>query len=246
MKKAFFVFLALLLSLLFSVTAFAAERGERLIDSANLLSEREKAEISELLDRKSEELQFDLVIVTVDSLGKETPFQRATRCYESGNYGYGDDYTGAILLISMKEREWYVATCGEGEDIIPDESYIDDGFVALLSKGKYFESFSEYINAVDERVTYSRSFHWGVSLIVAVVIGFVAAFIATSIMKGKLKTVKFQSNAREYLKNGSMNVTVARDLYLYSTVTRVAKPKNNPSGSHSSSGRSYGGGGGKF
>lgn len=246
MKKTLFISIALLLSLLFSVTALAAERGERLIDSANLLNERERAEISEMLDRKSEEQQFDFVIVTVNSLGGESAFECATRYYESGNYGYGDDYTGAILLISMKERKWYIASCGEGEDIIPDESYIDDDFVALLSAGKYFESFSEYISAVDERITDHRTFHWGISLIVAVVIGFVAAFIITAVMKGKLKTVKFQNNAREYLRNGSLTVAVSRDLYLYSTVTRRAIPKSNSGGGRSSSGRSYGGGGGKF
>lgn len=245
MKRIFCIIIVLLLSLMISVTAFAEERGERLIDSANLLSERERAEISEMLDRKSEELQFDFVIVTVNSLGGESAFDSATHYYESGNYGYGDDYTGAILLISMKEREWYIASCGEGESIIPD-GYIDDDFVALLSAGRYFDSFTEYVNAVDERITDHRTFHWGISLIVAVVIGFVAAFIITAVMKGKLKTVKFQNNAREYLRNGSLTVTVSRDLFLYSTITRRAIPKSNSGGGHSSSGRSYGGGGGKF
>ena len=45
-------------------------------------------------------------------------------------------------------------------------------------------------------------------------------------MKSKLKTVRFQAAASNYMKNGSLNITESRDLFLYNTVTRTAKPKN--------------------
>ena len=41
-----------------------------------------------------------------------------------------------------------------------------------------------------------------------------------------------------------MQVTLSRDIYLYSHTSRTAKPKNNSSGS--SGGRSHGGAGGRF
>lgn len=72
-------------------------------------------------------------------------------------------------------------------------------------------------------------------------------------MKAKLKTVRFQAAAGNYMKNmkrGSLNVTESRDLFLYKTFTRTAKPKNNSSSGSSthtsSSGSTHGGGGGKF
>ena len=69
-------------------------------------------------------------------------------------------------------------------------------------------------------------------------------------MKSKLKTVRFQAAANSYMKAESMNITESRDLYLYSAVTRTAKPKNDDSGGSSthtsSSGSTHGGGGGKF
>lgn len=53
-----------------------------------------------------------------------------------------------------------------------------------------------------------------------------------------------------YMKRGSLNVTESRDLFLYKTFTRTAKPKNNSSSGSSmhtsSSGSTHGGGGGKF
>ena len=81
--------------------------------------------------------------------------------------------------------------------------------------------------------------------------GFVLSLIIVGRMKAKLKTVRFQPAANSYMKAGSMNITESRDLFLYNTVTRTAKPKDNDSGGGSSthtssSGSTHGGGGGKF
>ena len=77
----------------------------------------------------------------------------------------------------------------------------------------------------------SESFNIGKTILISLVIGVVAAFIATSVMKGQLKTVRKQTRAENYVKHGSLNITEANTLYLYSNVTRVAKPKNNSSSS---------------
>ena len=78
-------------------------------------------------------------------------------------------------------------------------------------------------------------------------VGFIIAFISTLVMKHKLKSVFSKTEAHEYIKDGSMNITRARDIFLYRNIRRTAKPKNTSSSTHtSSSGRSHGGGGGKF
>ena len=90
------------------------------------------------------------------------------------------------------------------------------------------------------------------SLVISLVIGLVVALIATGVMKGKLKSVRSQAAANSYIRKGSMNVTESRDLFLYRTVSRTARPTESSSSgggssSHtSSSGTSHGGGGGKF
>ncbi|MBO4220746.1 MAG: TPM domain-containing protein, partial [Clostridia bacterium] len=68
-----------------------------------------------------------------------------------------------------------------------------------------------------------------------------------------LKGAVPRNNAMDYVRNGSMNVTVARDLFLYKTVTFVVRQSSSSGsrsgGSHthtSSSGRTHGGGGGHF
>lgn len=44
-------------------------------------------------------------------------------------------------------------------------------------------------------------------------IGLVIALIAVSVMKSKLKTVRYKAEANSYVRPGSMNITVSRDLF---------------------------------
>lgn len=62
---------------------------------------------------------------------------------------------------------------------------------------------------------------------VAVVIGFAAAIITVSVMKSRLKSVRFQSAAGDYVRDGSFNLTDSNDRYLYCTVTRTERPKQS-------------------
>ena len=84
------------------------------------------------------------------------------------------------------------------------------------------------------------------SIIISLVVGAVIALIVTLIMKGQLKSVRYQSAASNYLKAGSMKVTLSREFFLYRNVSKIKKADNNSGGSSthvSSSGRSHGGGG---
>lgn len=64
-------------------------------------------------------------------------------------------------------------------------------------------------------------------ILVCLVIGIVAAFIVTGVMKAQLKTVRWQNQAGSYVVAGSFSLTQSSDLYLYRNVSRRAKPKNN-------------------
>lgn len=93
-------------------------------------------------------------------------------------------------------------------------------------------------------------FALAMSLIISLAIGLAVAFIATGIMKGKLKSVRYQSAACNYVRANSMNVTNISDLFLYTHIDRHAKPQNTSSSGGSSthtssSGSTHGGGGDK-
>lgn len=68
------------------------------------------------------------------------------------------------------------------------------------------------------------------TIIIALIAGLVIAFVVTMGFKGQLNNVRSKSGASDYMKTGSLNVTLSRDTFLFSNVSRIAKPKNNASG----------------
>lgn len=96
-----------------------------------------------------------------------------------------------------------------------------------------------------------------VNYILSLLGGGLFGLIPVSNMKRKLKTVRSQTAAGTYVKNGSFDLRTCEDVFLYSNVTRIARPQDTDRGSsggggghissHTSSGGfSHGGGGGKF
>jgi uncharacterized membrane protein YgcG len=81
-------------------------------------------------------------------------------------------------------------------------------------------------------------------IIISAVIGIVASIITILVLKYKMNNARVQKHASYYERENSFDLRVSTDVYLYSTVRRVAKPKNNSSSS--SRGGSRGGGGGRF
>ena len=61
-----------------------------------------------------------------------------------------------------------------------------------------------------------------------------------------MKTAVENDYAANYMKPGSMNLTMSRDLFLYSRITKTEKPKGGSDTHTSSSGRTHGGRGGSF
>lgn len=250
---------------LFSISAFAETSNPRLVDNAGLLSEDEYETVLEKLDTTSENLNFDIVVVTTDSVGSKTVTEYADDFYDYNGYGYGSDRDGAVLLISMEDRSWWISACGEGKYSLSKSKCdsIGEDIIEYLSEGDYENAFIEFADCCGRYVVNYRNgdadtdYSYGkeplsiLAIPVSLVIGFIIAFIVVAVMKGKLKSVKFQTAADNYVKEGSMNITESRDLFLYRTVSRVAKPKNDDSSSDggfhsSSSGTSHGGSGGHF
>lgn len=243
-KKLFATFLVIVLTSLLCLGA-SAESNTKVVDYADILTDSEESKLQSKLDALTDEYGFDVAVVTVDSLGTSSARSRAELEYNQN--GYGDD--GVLLLLSIEYGDWYIATTGEGREIIED-SDVDSIGSALADDyraGDYYSMFETFIEECDYYADNHFSFGFGKHLVIALVIGFVVAFIATGVMKGKLKSVRFNNTATDYVKSGSMKVETSRDIYLYRNITRVPKPKSSSSGSSGGSGgRSFGGGGGRF
>ncbi|MGN0459689.1 MAG: TPM domain-containing protein [Ruminococcus sp.] len=236
----------------------------RLVDEADLLTDSQEATLLTQLDKISEKHQMDVMVVTVASLEGYTPQEFADNIFDYCGYGIGDNNDGLLLLVSIEDNDWHISTSGYAITAFTDAGieYMSEKFVPYLSDGEYDKAFSTYAQLCDEFITQAKTgepydsgnlpkepFNIGFSIIIALGIGLVFALIVVFSMKRKMKSVRFQPAASDYVKSGSMNITESRDLFLYSHLDKRARPKDNDSGSSthtSSSGSTHGGGGGKF
>jgi uncharacterized protein len=259
MKRLIAVFLLALTICALSVGAVFAATPSRLVDGADILTYPEESGLLLLLNEVSEKYDLDVVVVTVNSLGGKSPRAFADDYYDDN--GYRAD--GILLLVAMDSRDYWVSTSGYGIRAFTDEGidYISNRFEGDLRDGNYASAFTIYAELCDEFISKAKSgkpyddghmprgdFPLGQNLLISLLVGFVIAFIATAVMRARLKSVRSKSDAADYVKQGSFRVTNASDVYLYRRVTKRARPKDNGGSSthRSSSGRSHGGGGGKF
>lgn len=242
MKKRITALLLVLVLGIFLAFPAAASQGVKtyglIDDGADLLTEEQEAKLTIYLRSLGEKLDISLVVVTVDSLGGKSPRSYADDYYDT--YGFLPD--GALFLVSMEYRDWWVSTTGKCEDEISSDK-IEDAVVSHLSSGSYYAAFEAFGKSCEKQMTPA----YFLGAVICIAIGVVVALIVTLTLRSQMKSVRPQHSAASYICPGSLNVTTSRDIYLYRTHTVTAKPKSSSSGSHSgSSGRSHGGGGGKF
>lgn len=258
MKKRFLSLLLVLCLLSFAALGVQADTVY-LVDEASLLFGSEENEIGQLLDEISARQGVDIVIVTTDDLEGKSPMEYADDYYDYN--GYKPD--GILLLVSTEDNDWWVSTTGYGITAVTDAGldYISDRFVPYLSDGEYAEAFREFARLCDAFIIQAKTgdpydshnlpkepFAFLRNLIVALVAGLVIGWIVTGRMKAKLKSVRSQAKADDYVTPGSLQLGYSRDLFLYTHLDRREKPKSGSgSSTHvSSSGTTHGGGGGKF
>lgn len=241
------IFSFLLLTLMF-IPVYADT--DFVVDNADILSAYEEAELETKLREASKRLSADIVVLTEETIDSSAG-SYADDYYDYN--GYAED--GIILLVSVYDREWHVSTAGVCIEGFNDDAldYLCDDIPDELGEEQYVKCFDRFADRSEEIITLIRDgksfkvpFNFLMTLVVCIVIGFVAALIVTLIMKSKLKSVVARSGAADYLKKDSLNITVSRDIFLYRQVTRTQKAESS-SGSHtSSSGSSHGGRGGSF
>lgn len=258
MKRKIIVLITVLSLLAICVSpVFAA--SPLLADEAQLLSSGEKAALDSKLNEISARQGLDIVVVTVDSIGGKSPMEYADDYYDYN--GYRPD--GILLLISMEERDWWISTAGYGITAFTDAGldYISDRFVPYLSDGEYAQAFDTFARLCDEFITQAKTgkpfdsnslprepFHFGLNILIALIVGLVIAFITTASMKKELKSASKQAGAHAYVRPGSLQLTNSQDFHLYTHLDRRehAESSSGSTTHTSSSGTVHGGRGGKF
>ena len=245
--------------------------NDPLQDLAGLLSESEKADISNRLQKISDRYDFDVVILTVNSYDGKTAQAYADDVYDYN--GFRND--GLIFVLNMSDRSWHMSTKGKAVDYFTDYG-IDQIFEDMrgdLANNNYHDAF---VTFADDCSTYIANGRKGnivdtnnpdgkngrnfgsANLVISAIIAGIAAFFSDLRLVGQMKSVRSQHAANNYIVNNSFNLTGASDMLVNRTVSRRPRQQDRPSnrgsgggggGSSvhtSSSGSTHGGHGGHF
>lgn len=263
MKKIITIIATLVIVLSLPIISFAG--ADRLDDQAGVLSESEKAEAVAALDSVSNKYGIDAVVVIVnDTEGK------SDEDYADDYYDYNDySFDGVLFLIDIPADHRWISTKGEGIQAFTDYGIQQAGaeLKPLVQSEDYLGAITAFASYVDQYFTAERNgqpvdYYGGqeekepltamnvvLTIVVALVIGFLISLIITAGMKKKMTTVVAAANANDYVEGNRIDITDSRDRYLYHTVVAVPLAQNNNrsgggSSTHtSSSGSTHGGGG---
>ncbi len=240
-------------SFVFSAEAGGNTSGQRpplVIDDADILTDEEETELNAGLESFRKDQDFDIVVLTVDSLDGYDVVDYADIFYDKNGYGGGEEHDGVLILVSTEYRDWTMITAGYGITAITDYSLdeIEKEILPDLSAGRYlkaFEGFADHCancvlearsgNIIDQWIednpaetgegTNSGSSHkeypWAVNVGISGLIGIVVSWFSNGRKKSQMKSVRHRTQAREYVRRDSMRITESRDRFLYHTVNRV-------------------------
>lgn len=215
------------------------------MDVANLMTNTEAAALTEQSQKIQNTYGLDVVILTVPNLMGKSAQAFADDYYD--NNRYRED--GVLFLLDMGSRQWHISTSGAAITLLSDQDLMDieEQVIPSFSDGRFYHAFNRFLTILPKYLDNESGF--GINLMVSLLIGAAVAGIAVLIMRGTMNTKKAQRSAVSYEVENSYHLRAHQDLFLYSNISKRAKPKENSSGSsthRSSSGRSHGGRGGRF
>lgn len=261
MKKFFSCMLLLFITMTLFLPAYAAFENPTIVDGAGYLMQSELDELSKGLDKVRKNYNFEVAVYTESDMTSDTAEESADDIYDYKGYGAGEGADGIMLYICSSDREYHFTTHGKGITYFNSRGlkYLESKVIPYLSEDDYYGAFEAYTETSEELLEmaskgtpYNEKHHSGKYIaFVVIALMLLPLIVAYFMMKAKLskmKTAVENNYAANYIKQGSMNIAVFRDLFLYSRIVKTEKPKpNQSSGTHtSSSGRTHGGSGGSF
>ena len=229
----------------------------RVVDEADLLTADEEKALDAKLAAVEQSHKVRILIGTMQDTGGAALGKVANNVVDQIP---GESGT-IVLLLSMKERDWYISTDNKMRTRITDGKgieYLSSEFLPDLKEGRYAAAFTAFAATTDEMLTYYEKegepydpasalnlMALGIALACALILGGTIYYMLYEYESN----VRSAAEADAYLNHDSFRLTRSEDDFLYTTVTRRTKEKSSSSGSNvstSSRDSSHGGGGGKF
>ena len=270
------IFCSVFLNLKTIEKSFADGDMEYAVDSAKVLTTEELESLKSKLAQISDENNIDVGVVTVDYLDGKSAQEFANNLFEQNKFGKGENRDGILLLVATEDREWAMSTHGSAKEAFNEEGldFISGEFLQYLAEDDYYSAFENFANnarelgamyvlgdpygeeeyvddenyPVDENIVEEeKGINNEVWIPLSIVMGCAISLVIMMMYKSQLKSVKSESRADDYLMD--MKLVKSQDIFLYRTVTRTMRPKNENNSNDFSSGGGggdYGGSSGSF
>ena len=245
MKKA----LAAVLLLLLLVSPALAENS-RVVDQADVLTGEEEQKLEEYIAGIREKYKFDILILTMDSIGDRQGDYYAADYFDNNGYGEGPNHDGACFFYvregDRNENTVFFVKTGSGERIFtPDvDDEIADQIRPYMRQKNYGGAFATYVLQVESRLESHQPINRANRMLPIFLGGglLIGAIVALS-YKSQMKTVRRKAGASSYIRDGSFRLSRQQDIYLYTTTTRRRIQTDNNRGGGGGHGSFSGGSG---
>lgn len=167
---------------------------------------------------------------------------------------------GIVLLVAMDKHKYEMSSDKRIVERITNSDgipFLKEKFQPELSAGKYYNAANNFVDGVDELLTYyeTNGVAYGqrmpgeidpMSAAIAVVTAIVLGVIIRSILIGSMSNIRHAMEAIDYLKKNTVKFTEDHDTFLFMTVKRRPRSSGGGGSRGGGHGGSGGGGGGSF
>ncbi len=245
-KRLISLALLLILILVPALTAQAAE-GVYIYDTVGILTADEQNALQQKAAEISEQYECAVYVVVVDDFQKYTNYsvrQAAENIYTDNGFGWGEEKSGVMLLLSMAERDYSLIAYGYGNTAFTDygKDILSEKFLDDFKGDNWYAGFDDYVGYSGEMLQRSREGSpidvssdgvrgasrslreklgpIGLFLII-IVLPVAIAFIVCSTMKAKMKSVRRAVSAQQYNVDSAVDLYESSDVFTHVTESRV-------------------------
>ena len=227
------LFLLLLIIFVVSAPIFGLDR---VVDTADLLSDAEKASLKGLLDTVSLNYDFDMVIVSVKQTGSTEPMDFANGFFDKNGYGIGKNRDGCLFLIVTERKVFWFSTSGRGKKILtPTASKrLEKAAFNSFENNDFYNAFVAYardwekflaLDAKGRRYNFLYKYN-AVFVLFAWLVSLGIGFLIVMKWRKGMNTAIPKKPIIAYIAPGSLSFTVQQDQLLYSTVTKTERTRD--------------------
>ena len=259
------IILLLAVSLSVSVSAAGFEEAQLgfVTDEAGLLTNKQRLELEQRAAEISQKYQCGVYIITVNDFTDNTyatsAYEAARDLYRAYELGYGEQRSGELLLLSMKERDRALFAYGYGNTAFTDfgKDKLADEFLDDFADDAWYDGFSDYLEKSESMLASSRNgkpldvdsdpkivfVGIGICLLLGCGLGLLLCWL---LKEKQMKSVAVKQDADTYLRADGVHITNRQDQFSHITQTRVKIEKSSGKGGTTVDSGGFSGKSGKF